>query len=139
MTLRNCRVACWASMLLVLVACAGRSLPVDPKLPRLPKSAIGPNYESLDWAAGIGTAVAVAFILLSVWFPTPKFRLMAGAGVGIAVGAWLLKFLLVEYLWIACLIAFALALAGMALYIFGHRKWVEKFVKVDINKDGVIG
>lgn len=133
--------------LLFICSCSTIPLSTIPLFPNRPPEVPSLNplksdvagYGFLDWAAGIGVVVAVGFVLASIWLPGPKMRLTAGAGVGIAVGAWALKFVMVKYLPIALLISAVLALAFMGLFIWGHRWWFEHVTKLDLNGDGKIG
>lgn len=138
------RLSCWGAMILLtvfaLLACTtpGRVLPrlTDIVTPPCPDTS---DYSSLTRWAAIGTAIAVVCTLISIWFPGPKIRATAGAGIGIAVGAWVLKFLLVEYMWIAALLAFVAAVIAALAFMWGHRKKFERFVNMDIDGDGKIG
>lgn len=125
--------------LVILVACASKPKTPDISMPPVTPTITSKDYGPLDWAAWIGTATAVTFTLLSVWFPGSRMRATAGAGIGIAVGAWIMKFLLVKYLWIAVLLTFLVSIICSALFLWGHRLWFERKLNVDLTRNGEIG
>lgn len=126
--------------LLTIVACGAPSKrSVGDLIPDGPPAITSNEYAPLDWAARIGTVVAVGAILASVWFPSGKLRMTAALAVGIAVVSWVLKYMLVYYLWLAVLLAFLASVLFALAFLWGHQKWLERKLNLDINRDGRIG
>lgn len=95
------------------------------------------QYAILDVIAGACSIGAVGLVIASIAVPLPVLRKLAGGCLACAVGSWVLKLLLVKYLWIAVLFAVISALIVLVSYLYGHRKWVERKLNVDLDGGGV--
>ena len=92
----------------------------------------GQDYRILTALAGTCTAVAVVCFFAAVATSLPIFRRLAAAGLCGAVCLWTLRVLLVKYMWLAVL----LGLVAGVLYLWGHRKWIERKTGLNITPDG---
>jgi hypothetical protein len=119
----------WA---MAALGCNWNSEPAIPRLPGLGAMAPikGQDYSILTYIAGLCSFLAVASMLAGVYLPF--LRKLAPVAIACAVGCWALRVLLVKYLWLAILVAVVAGVIFALLYVWGHRKWIERKTGVDI-------
>lgn len=105
-------------------------------------NALGPGtgaFGILDVLASLCAVFSVAAFVTMIFAPTlvaPK------AAIGLALisaGTWGAKLLLVKYLWIMALLAAGGIIVATLMFLWGHRKWVEARLGVDLDKNGKVG
>lgn len=96
------------------------------------------DYTVLNVIGGLAAFIAFgACIARAFGLPIPSRAV--GYAVLCAVVSWLLRLVLVKYLWLVALLAIiALVVGGMG-FAYGHRKWLEKRLGLDLDHDGKIG
>ena len=113
--------------------------PVDPKNPNAHPVAI------LNWIIAGCMLAAVActvcsFVAAGLWgLGAGLLRKAGGALAGCALGGIIFRVIVIKYLWLLVLLSVLSGVAFMLLWIYGHRKCLEKFLGIDFDGDGKIG
>lgn len=96
------------------------------------------NYAILNIIAALasllaaGSIMARAFGLVIPWRPTI-------AAISLAVGAWVLRAVLVGYMWLFMLMVVAAAVFGVVALLYSYRHWIESRIGADLDQDGKVG
>lgn len=99
----------------------------------------GQDYSVLTYAAGLCTLIAAGSALASAVWPGDLTRRLAGTAIATAVGLWVLRVLLVKYLWLAVLLSALAAIAFGVAFLWGHLWWFEEKTGLDLDKSGTVG
>ena len=128
-------------LVILLCNCGGPPLP-DPGLTAPHVAALpdgSPNLGVLDWIAWAAALIAAGSLIASGFFPVSGLVRVAGVAVAVAVGAWVLKTLLHDLLWLATPISIFVGLLAGAIWTWGHRVMMERVFGVDFNRNGEVG
>lgn len=144
-------IACLAATL-TLAGCWGRgcgSVHVPQiNTPQLTRPPLAHGIAVLDWVTGVSIGIAFLCVVGCVVGAglgivgiraTKVLRRLGAAMVGTFFGALMLKVVVVEYLWLAILLAAAFGAAASVLFAWGHRAWIERFLNIDLDRSGRIG
>lgn len=98
----------------------------------------GVNFGVLDVIAVLAALGAAATLVM--WgFGMPVPSKVTLSLVALTVGAWVLKLILVKFLWIIMVLCIlALVLLGCVI-AYTHLGWLEKRLNKDLNKNGTVG
>lgn len=98
------------------------------------------HYGILLWIASGCSVAAVGCLIVSIILPAiPWARRAAAACIGSAIACWALYWLLDRFFVPAIIIAITGAIITGAAYLWGHRKWLEKRLNLDLDRDGHVG
>lgn len=101
-------------------------------------SVAGVNFGILDIIAVLA-ALGAAGTVVAWGFGMPVPPKVTIACIAVTVGAWILKLILVQYLWIlVILFLLAIVLFGAA-FAYTHIGWIEDRLNKDLNGNGTVG
>lgn len=104
--------------------------------------ALGPgdgSFGILDVLASLCAVAAVGSVIAAVFLKGAMPPKLTGTLILCAVGCWVLKLVLVKYLWLVGLVSVIGLLAAGGVAVYGHRNWLERRLGVDLDRDGDIG
>jgi hypothetical protein len=97
------------------------------------------QFGVLDVIASLCAVGAAAAIVTMFFAPNLVSGKMATALGITAVGTWVIKIILVKFIWLVALLSIVgLVLFGMA-FAYGHLAWIESKTGLDLNHDGKVG
>jgi hypothetical protein len=98
----------------------------------------GVNFGVLDFIAAVcALGAAASLVMWGLRMPVPPKLTLAL--VITTVGAWVLKLILVKFLWIIMVLSIVGLLLAGAVFAYTHIGWLEKRLNKDLNKNGTVG
>lgn len=96
------------------------------------------DYMVLNVIGGLSALICFATIMIRAfgipipWRPT-------SAAFACMICSWVVRSMLVEYTWLMALLSVLSLILGGAAIAYGHRRWFERQMGVDLDRNGRVG
>ena len=119
--------------------------PSAPRLPQLPEfgGEVRPDDTGglavLTYIMAVSFGLAALSLVAGIFLKMPMVLRLAASLAGCGLASMVLRILVAKFMWVLVLLIAIGGIVTLGLYMFGHRKLIERRLNVDLDHDGKIG